>query len=323
VKVFDVSGMLTPTPGAMATAAGSFTPFTTTTSSYQGGVSLSVARINADLIPDIVVGAGVMGGSLVDVWAWNNTSSATLSSLSANGIGFPAFDVASRNAPVQVAALDTNGDHIADVILAVQGPGGTTSQIRAFNITNVAPLQVSPLPAVPGSFLGPYFIATIRNPYDINGIDGVTPLDVLILINYINSNPEGEVTPLDVLGVINYIDSNTQGTAGEGESVTTATATSAIEIPVVLAGFNLPAMASDRVDAEPSASAPLVGQPDNGSPRVWSIPDTRTGSLPDRGFLPPARDHEEPVDLNGHLLELDSVLPDIVLDIARVWNPSA
>ena len=123
-----------------------------------------MARINADLIPDIVVGAGVNGGSLVDVWAWSNTASATLSSLSANGIGFAAFTDASRTAPVQVAALDTDGDDIADAILAVQGPGGTTGQIREFNITSVSPLQVSPPTAVPGSFPGPYFIATIKNP---------------------------------------------------------------------------------------------------------------------------------------------------------------
>ena len=156
VKVFDVSGALA--------LARSFTPFSTNTLSYRGGVSVSVARVNADLIPDIVVGAGVNGRSLVDVWAWNNTTPATLSSLSANGIGFAAFTGPSRNAPVQVATLDTTGDGIADMILAAQGPGGTTNQIRAFNITSVAPLQVSPAIAIPGSFVGPYFIATIKNP---------------------------------------------------------------------------------------------------------------------------------------------------------------
>jgi fibronectin type 3 domain-containing protein len=63
-------------------------------------------------------------------------------------------------APVRVAALDTNGDDIADAILAVQGPGGTTGQIRVFEITNVSPLEVSPFTTVPGSFPQPYFIAT-------------------------------------------------------------------------------------------------------------------------------------------------------------------
>ncbi len=161
VVVFDASRITTLTPNATATPVASFTPFTT---NYQGGVSLSVARINADLIPDIVVGAGVDGSSLIDVWAWNNTANAALSSLSANGIGFAAFTNPSRTAPVQVTTLDTNGDHIADTILAVQGPGGTTAQIRSFNILGVVPLQVSPFTVVPGIYTAPYFIATIPNP---------------------------------------------------------------------------------------------------------------------------------------------------------------
>ncbi|MCL4203911.1 MAG: hypothetical protein KJ000_15520, partial [Pirellulaceae bacterium] len=159
VKVFDVSGLIAPTPNAVPAAAASFTPFSTGSVTFKGGVSLDVARINADPIPDIVVGAGVNGNSRVDVWAWSNTTSATLSSLSANGIGFTAFTGATRRAPVRVAALDTNGDDIADAIYAVQGPGGTTGQIRAFNITNVSPLEVSAFTTVPGSFPQPYFIA--------------------------------------------------------------------------------------------------------------------------------------------------------------------
>ena len=161
VKVFDVSGLTALTPKAMPAAATSFTPFSTGTTIYKGGVSLSLGRINSDLIPDIVVGAGVNGRSLVDAWAWNNTSPASLSSLSANGLGFAAFTDASRNAPVQVALQDTNADGIVDEILAVQGPGGTTGQIRSFNITSVSPLQVSLPTAMAGSYMKPYVIATI------------------------------------------------------------------------------------------------------------------------------------------------------------------
>jgi hypothetical protein len=167
VKVFDVSHMSASTPKTVAAAVASFTPWSTATTTFRGGVSLSVARINvADPIPDIVVGAGVNGRSLVDVWAWSDTttSPATLSSLSANGVGFAAFSGASGYAPVEVAALDTTGDGIADTILAVQGPGGTTGQILAFKITSVSPLQVSSPTAVPGGFPDNYFIATIANP---------------------------------------------------------------------------------------------------------------------------------------------------------------
>jgi len=341
VKVFDVSGLTTLTPSVVPTAAASFRPFSTATTSYGGGVFIDVARVNTDPLPDIVVGAGVLGGSLVDVWAWDNTSSATLFSLSANGLGFEAFDGPSRNAPVRVAGLDTNGDDIADAILAVQGPGGTTEQMHVFHITSVSPLEVSPFTTVPGSFPGPYFIATISdsspalpeasgeagilhayaNPYDVNGDDRVTPVDVLILINYINANPDGHVMALNVLLVINYINSDLQGTAGEGESVTTAIAMSASEIHVVPAEFTLPAMEARGADSGRAGSASSIVQLKNDSPRVWSIPAATTESLSQRDLLGHAR--QDPLDLETDLFELDSVLDDIVFDIARGWHAAA
>ena len=156
VKVFDVSRMTTLTPTTLATPVTTFYPFSTATFNFVGGVSLSVARISASLTPDIIVGAGVNGNSTVDVWAWN--TSPTLSSLSANGIGFPTFTGASETAPVDVAALDTTGNGIADTILAVQGPGEATDQVLAFRITNVSPLKVAAATVLPGTYLYPYFI---------------------------------------------------------------------------------------------------------------------------------------------------------------------
>ncbi len=158
VKVFDVSLIVAPTPNSIPPVAGSFMPFTP---NYQGGVSVSVARVNPDDVPDIVVGAGVNGRSLVDVWAWSNTTSGTLSSLSANGIGFNAFTDPSWNSPIEVAAQDNDGDAIADSILVVQGPGGTTNQIREFDILSTTPLQVSAGTPVAGTYLGPYDIAAV------------------------------------------------------------------------------------------------------------------------------------------------------------------
>lgn len=80
------------------------------------------------------------------------------------------------------------------------------------------------------------------DPLDVDGKDGVTPLDVLIIITYINSHPgdtslpsppespppyldvnnDGSCTPLDVLQVIQYINSQSFGTA-EGEQTSSAT----------------------------------------------------------------------------------------------------
>ena len=162
VKVFDVSHMPASTPNTVPAAVGSFTPFSTSSTNYKGGESLSVARINSDAIPDILVGAGANGRSMVSVWAWNLSTSATLSSLSATG--FAAYTDASRNAPVEVTTLDTNSDDIADAILTVQGPGGMTNQIRQFDIISASPLQVAPGTVVPGNYPGPYYIDTVANP---------------------------------------------------------------------------------------------------------------------------------------------------------------
>jgi len=163
VEVFDVSRMTTLTPTVRAAPVTSFTPFSTPSTTFQGGVSLSVARVNADLIPDIVVGAGANGRSLVDVWTWNTTT-ATLSSLSGPGSsGFAAFTDPSRNVPVQVTTLDKNGDGIADSIFAVQGPGGTTGHVVKFDILGVSPLSLSSPTAISGNYPGPYTIAAINN----------------------------------------------------------------------------------------------------------------------------------------------------------------
>jgi hypothetical protein len=164
VKVFDVSHMTTLLPTTVPRAAGSFTPFSTPSHTFAGGVSLDVARFTASPVPDILVGAGVNGHSMVDVWAWSASAAATLSSLSANGTGFAAFTDASNNSPVEVAAVDTNGDGIADEIVVAQGPGGTTQQIRKFHVTSTAPLQVSAFTTIPGTFTDPYFVAALDEP---------------------------------------------------------------------------------------------------------------------------------------------------------------
>jgi hypothetical protein len=165
VKVFDVSGLATLMPNTIPKVAGSFTPFSTPTSTFAGGVSLDVARFTSSLVPDILVGAGVNGRSMVDVWAWNASAAATLSSLSANGTGFAAFTDASKNSPLEVAAVDTNGDGIADEIVVAQGPGGTTSQIRKFNVIGTSPLQVSAFTTIPGTFTDPFFVAAMNEPF--------------------------------------------------------------------------------------------------------------------------------------------------------------
>ena len=274
VKVFDVSQL-----NSSATEVQTITPFSTDTINYQGGVALATARINNDLIPDIVLGAGVNGGSKIDVWTWN-TVSATLSSTSLNGNGFTAFTDSSKNSPLQVTAMDTNGDNISDTIIAVQGPGGTTGRIVAFEIISDSPLQVSPAITITSAFPGPFFVAAIKNPspaldfqdppvpnanlhselsasagsiaasvytnlqnpLDADNDGTVSPLDILLVINWLNNshgltpnkilakhplfldvNSDGFASPLDVLIIVNHLNNRVMETisnsvVGEGEA---------------------------------------------------------------------------------------------------------
>ena len=108
---------------------------------------------------------------------------------------------------------------------------------------------LGPTGAAPDGEVEDYYVNINRNPYtnpsnrlDVNGDGGVSPLDVLQLVNYINVNGSGAlpfpvattpppyldvdgdgfVGPLDVITVINYINSQTSGGgAGEGEGFAT------------------------------------------------------------------------------------------------------
>jgi hypothetical protein len=153
VRVFTLSGS---TPHLVQT----FHPFTEVHSNFLGGASLEVARVDNDLIPDIIVGMGVNGNSRIEVWSWN-TAAASLSLLGA----IPnAFTGAGFRSPVNVAAL-TDGNGLAEAILAVQGPGGLSREIRRFEIVSRDPLQFQQDAALTG-FPGPWFITTSRDfPY--------------------------------------------------------------------------------------------------------------------------------------------------------------
>jgi hypothetical protein len=60
--------------------------------------------------------------------------------------------------------VDTTSSGIANEILVAQGPGGTTKQIRAFDVTSTSPLDVSAFTAIPGTYTDPYFLAAMDEP---------------------------------------------------------------------------------------------------------------------------------------------------------------
>lgn len=94
-----------------------------------------------------------------------------------------------------------------------------------------------PAPGTPASTVVGSIWHNYAKPWDVDGLNGVQPVDVLTVINYINSHPgvtalpappavgppyydvdaNDLITPADVLAVINYINSHPVG-SGEGEA---------------------------------------------------------------------------------------------------------
>ena len=176
--------------------------FSPLTPDFKGGLSLDTARVNADAIPDIVVAAGPGGGSKVEVLDGTNPPKTTLLSLTA----YTADETTSFHAPVHVAAVDDDGDEVADVLVIAQGADGTTGIIKAFRTAD--PTQVSAqftgnLPE-PSDFDSAYFVLDLtaaRRP----GGDPV-PIPASAWTNPLlaeDVNIDGRVTALDALLVIN------------------------------------------------------------------------------------------------------------------------
>ena len=124
-------------------------------SSFVGGLSVDVGRVNADLIPDITVAQAGGGQSLVEVYdgragAASNTRLARFAAFS---------DLATRSAPVVAAGVDTNGDGRVDVIKTVQGGAGS-SRLRNYSTAGVLQTSVAGLAgalqiASPAAFSSP------------------------------------------------------------------------------------------------------------------------------------------------------------------------
>jgi uncharacterized repeat protein (TIGR01451 family) len=106
---------------------GSFRPIAT---GYTGGVTLSTGRYDADEIPDIIVGAGLRGSSIVEIY------SGTTFTRQARMTAFSTF-FKKPNAKVYVTSLDTNGDGRLDMFYAVQGLQGEngTKGVAAWNLS--------------------------------------------------------------------------------------------------------------------------------------------------------------------------------------------
>jgi hypothetical protein len=185
------------------------------------------------------------------------------------------------------------------------------------------------------------------NPYNVNGVGGVTPLDALLVINYINrhpgetslpamppspplyvdvtggSNGEGDLraTPLDVLAVINYINSHSQGSS-EGEASPEA-ATPATEPVLISPEFGGDLVGSRALVAPMAGGGPLMAMNTVNSSRPASLPswdESDWSALRRTIGVPGAASRRVAVDTilsvaDDLLTPLEAILPDLVADI--------
>jgi uncharacterized repeat protein (TIGR01451 family) len=133
-RIWDISAAPKVVRGAFVIAPG-----------FRGGVTLSTTRWDGDTVDDVIVGAGVGGNSIVEVYS--GATGGQLSRLTA----FSSF--VKTNARAFAAALDLTGDGIADNLYGVKGlnGGGGARGVRQYARPSgiVSQLTSSPLLAPP------------------------------------------------------------------------------------------------------------------------------------------------------------------------------
>jgi peptidylprolyl isomerase len=86
---------------------------------FQGGVSVSTGRYDADGIPDLIVASGRRGGSATEIYGGRAGGASQLAS-------FAAFaSLAESTAATYVSGVDADGDGRVDTLYASQGAGGS------------------------------------------------------------------------------------------------------------------------------------------------------------------------------------------------------
>lgn len=186
VLVYDVSNRASPRV-ADTIAPGAY--------KNQAGISVTSMRANTDIIDDIVVSAGRGGSSFTQIYdgTVSPQDNARLAFFSALG------GTARPNAPLFTAAVDTNGDGVADRFLQSQGDVGGTSGISNVSLTGVRQGAVS-------SLAGPLRIAAERigfttqvtssglSYFDVTVGSGAVPTpSSQLTVHYTGRYPNGEV----------------------------------------------------------------------------------------------------------------------------------
>jgi uncharacterized repeat protein (TIGR01451 family) len=140
---------------------------------FRGGISLDLARVNDDLVPDILVGTGNRGGSRVTVLD-GKTGTPLIAPFSA----FPKAEFkTSFNAPVGVTFLVNSPQERATHFLVYQGTDGRAGKMRKFDLNAdlVDELMAKTVDKrgfdEDGDFLNAYFASTLKSRSGPNGGD--------------------------------------------------------------------------------------------------------------------------------------------------------
>jgi len=307
-------------------------------------------------------------------WPWTNTIDAGIPEDASQVQRLPATTTSTDFAVQWSGEDDQNGSGIGtyDIYISIDdgqfqpwreaitatsdtysGQIGHTYAFYSIATDNVGHREPAPSPLVPDAktFVGQNAWHNYLSPCNVDGQGDVVALDVLTLINDINSkgsrqlpvppspddqpppyldvNDDGEITPLDVLDVINYI--NSQPGGGEGEAVAVVPSAIVLE-PVVQASPN--ALADRWLSRWDTGQSDMLSLSQANGPAPWSAHSvrhsltndgTRTGTVP---FLLhknwnsplPSPDLRLSNDLDTDLMYLDSILPDIAEDIDSAWQ---
>jgi VCBS repeat-containing protein len=171
------------------------------------------------------------------------------------------------------------------------------------------------------------------NNYDVNGDGFVSPIDALILINYINTNgmgplplpplpvppyldPDGDgsILPIDVLGTIQAInDQTTSAGAAEGEAAVAEASRTEPEATVF--GVQILAMPVVDLAAAPALTAAWAGPatfvgPSSAAPARSGTAPSRTAEQASESGWPAAVEAMEDTDLEDLLAEIAGDIGD-------------